>query len=918
MLKTTFTLLFFFLLQGTATATEINSEELKRILILHSYHSGYKWSDDITRAIIEKVNEEQQLDVRVEYLDSKRYSSAEHLVLEKEYLERKYTHTSFDTIVAVDNSALLFLSSFRNELFPSIPVVFCGINSFSERMLKNQSNITGVAEEVDIEKNIDLMLLQQQNTTRIVVINDHTITGILLNQETARIAQKYPKITWSFPEKKSFAEIQHIVSTLEKGDLVLLGVYFRDKTNRSIAYDEAAKAISEKSAVPVFGLWDFYFGFGIVGGYLTSGSSQGTKAAEILLQILSGKNADEIPVISKSPNEYFADANVLRRFGLSESQFPSSTLFINKKPDLFSKYRKEILGALLLFIALGILSSFLLIAIFKKKKAEKELLQFTSELEYRVEERTAELSQATEEILERQQQMQHLLSNLNGMVYRCHYDSDWTMIFLSEGVTQLTGYSRDELLHNKTSSYAAIIDKRDQNKVNIAVTEAIEKRGHFTVEYRITTKDGDTKWVWEQGLAVYGTDKQVLYLEGFVTDISDRKEYEQQQAKLATAVQQTDDIIIITDLEGTIEYVNPAFVAVTGYSVEEAVNNNLRIIKSDMHSPEFYADMWKNLLRGNVWRGRIINSRKDDSNYIADTTTTPIRDQQGELSHFVIVQRDVSTEIALEKNLRQAQKLEALGTLAGGIAHEINTPAQFVGNNLEFIIESLPDLQGFITACYDSCRATGDSQKSNKEAIQQLYDDNDIEYLLEEIPLALQQSKEGISRVSEIVRSMKQFAHPGEESKSPCDINDAVRNTATVCVNEWKYVADLSFSLDENLPIVHCHQSEVNQVFLNLIVNAAHAIEKRYGPEKKGNITISTLVKDNHIEIRVSDDGSGIPEEFQSKIFDPFFTTKDVGKGTGQGLSIAHSVITEKHDGKLYFETEPEKGTTFIIELPVT
>jgi signal transduction histidine kinase len=191
-------------------------------------------------------------------------------------------------------------------------------------------------------------------------------------------------------------------------------------------------------------------------------------------------------------------------------------------------------------------------------------------------------------------------------------------------------------------------------------------------------------------------------------------------------------------------------------------------------------------------------------------------------------------------------------------------------------------------------------------------------YLFEEIPKAIEQTLEGIARVSKIVSAMKEFSHPGTKEKIPLDINHAIESTITVASSEWKYVADLETDLDPKLPLISCLPGEFNQVILNLIVNAAHAIADviSKGGSEKGVIKIQTRFTDNSAEIRIQDSGTGIPEKVQARIFDPFFTTKEIGKGTGQGLAIARSVVVDKHGGTLHFETEDGKGTTFIIRLP--
>jgi signal transduction histidine kinase len=275
----------------------------------------------------------------------------------------------------------------------------------------------------------------------------------------------------------------------------------------------------------------------------------------------------------------------------------------------------------------------------------------------------------------------------------------------------------------------------------------------------------------------------------------------------------------------------------------------------------------------------------------------------------------------IEAQLRQAQKLEAVGQLAAGIAHEINTPIQYVGDNLHFIEESFGTLGGLFQDCrklaadVESNSVTPEGLSSVEASIRKA----DLAYLQKEIPLALSQSLEGVAHVAKIVRAMKEFSHPGAREMAAVDLNHAIEATITVARNEWKYVAEMVTDLAPELPRVLCLPSEFNQVILNLIVNAAHAIGDVVGkaPETKGVIRISTRQDGSWVEIRISDTGTGIPESIRHRIFDPFFTTKEVGKGTGQGLAIARSVIVDQHGGVLSFESEMGRGTTFIVRLPM-
>jgi len=302
-------------------------------------------------------------------------------------------------------------------------------------------------------------------------------------------------------------------------------------------------------------------------------------------------------------------------------------------------------------------------------------------------------------------------------------------------------------------------------------------------------------------------------------------------------------------------------------------------------------------------------------------TVSPLPGDPGQDGGALILGADITERKILQGQLTQAQKLEAIGQLAAGIAHEINTPIQYVGDNTRFIRDSLKDLMTLVTR-YDA-QLDPESQKVSWQdrvsEIKQTIEDLDLEFVKEEIPKAIEQTLMGVDRVTEIIRAMKDFSHPGVKGKTPTDLNRAIESTVTVARNEWKYVADLELDLAPNLPPVDCLPGEFNQVILNMITNAAHAIGKVVdsGSDEKGTITVSTRRDGDWVEIRLGDTGTGIPPEVRQRVFDPFFTTKEVGRGTGQGLSISRSVIVDKHCGTMQFETEVGKGTTFVIRLPV-
>jgi PAS domain S-box-containing protein len=289
---------------------------------------------------------------------------------------------------------------------------------------------------------------------------------------------------------------------------------------------------------------------------------------------------------------------------------------------------------------------------------------------------------------------------------------------------------------------------------------------------------------------------------------------------------------------------------------------------------------------------------------------------------FVIIGADVTERRRLEEQLAQAQKMQAIGHLAAGIAHEISTPAQFVGDNTHFLQDAFADFKHLLDRGQDLAQAVrgGRSWEAPLEALDTAAEALDLDYLNAEVPLAIEHILDGVQRISKIVRSMKFFAHPGDDAeKKPIDLNAAIESTIVISRNEWKYVAEMKTDLDPGLPMVVGRRGEINQVLLNLVTNAAHAIAAKRGdcPAAKGTIRITSRRREAWVEIRIADSGAGIPESLRSKVFDLFFTTKEEGCGSGQGLAIAHAVIVEKHGGELTFESEPGEGTTFCIRLPV-
>ncbi len=408
------------------------------------------------------------------------------------------------------------------------------------------------------------------------------------------------------------------------------------------------------------------------------------------------------------------------------------------------------------------------------------------------------------------------------------------------------------------------------------------------------------------------------------TQIAERQRAERSLQLVEAAIVQIDEGVAITAAEelptSPPEYLNPGFFRTLRRDPGTPISGGLLAVFTRDQVPAPFHRAWSAALAGTSQTFEVALTRGDGSDGVIEWHVAPLRDAAGRVSSVVSILRDLTERKREDAQRQQGQKMESIGQLAAGVAHEINTPIQFIGDNLRFLGDSFGDLGSILDAHAQLLAAvrSGAPAEGFVIASDAAAKRADICYLTEEIPKAIVQSLEGVTRVAEIVRAMKEFSHPDQGEKKPTDLNKAITTTLTVARNEYKYVAELVTDLAPDLPSVPCIVGEFNQVVLNLIVNAAHAIADVIAIQGgQGRLTVSTRQAGDQVEIRIGDSGTGIPEAARDKIFDPFFTTKAVGKGTGQGLYIAHTVVAKKHGGTLTFETELGKGTTFLIRLPL-
>ena len=542
-------------------------------------------------------------------------------------------------------------------------------------------------------------------------------------------------------------------------------------------------------------------------------------------------------------------------------------------------------------------------------------------------------------------------------------DPEGKIQWVNGGFTRITGYRSDEVIGQEPGK---LLTGRDTDSRTIrALQKAMKNRDIFERDIYCYNKNGQGYWIsiavapiqdednLDQGFIFVGVDmterkrmeeelrqardqmetrvqertfELVQANQTMRREVDDRKRAESQlsnaQQFLRDVIDNVPNMIFVKDQGGRYRLANRSLAELYGVEIDFLIGKTDAELVTNPADAEKFFNEDEHVLKMDrkVIFEHEFTDHKGNIRWM-EVVKSPMTAYSGE-KNVLGIAVDLTDRKLLENHLRHSQKLESIGQLAAGIAHEINTPTQYVGDNTRFIQDAFTDMNRVLEKYAElfECAKKSDVSPELLSEVEQELKKADIEYLVEELPAAIQQSLEGVSRIAKIVQSMKDFAHPGTKEKTAADLNKAIESTVTVARNEWKYVADLETNFDPTLPPVPCLLGEFNQVILNMVTNASHAITNVVGDgsQQKGKIIITTTrADDDWAEIRIADTGMGIAPEMQKRIFDPFFTTKEVGKGTGQGLAISHTVIVDQHNGKLDVESEIGKGTTFVIRLPL-
>ncbi|MEI6126015.1 MAG: PAS domain S-box protein [Pseudomonadota bacterium] len=495
-----------------------------------------------------------------------------------------------------------------------------------------------------------------------------------------------------------------------------------------------------------------------------------------------------------------------------------------------------------------------------------------------------ERKQAEEALRESEERFHSLVSNIPGIVYRCLNDSNWTVLFMSLDIEPLSGYPAEDFINNAVRSYASIIHPDDRELVDRAVQKGVNEKAAYTMEYRICHIDGSIRWVHEQGQGVFAPNENLLWLDGVILDITERKRSEAELVRLGTAIEQAKETVLIMNSEGIIQYANKAVEKLTGRTRQELTGS---IIPIDERYLDQFRKAHEIVHAGNTWTGIITEQKKDGSSYDLDLTITPVHDDKGGIASIVAIGRDVTRERQLEHQLLQSQKMEAIGTLAGGIAHDFNNILGGILGFTQIAQEKLP-----------------------KESPAQYY---------------LGETKKLSDRAADLVRQILSFSRKNLMERKPVMIHLIVKEALKLLRASLPAIIEIRQSINAQAGLVMSDPTQIHQVIMNLCTNAAHAMEGKSGVLGIDLSPVELLSEEmpaypdlqpgDYVRLTISDTGTGIDPSIADRIFDPFFTTKEVGRGTGMGLSIVHGIV-KSHGGTITVTSAPGKGSTFQVLLP--
>ncbi len=848
-------------------------EHAPRVLILNSYHPGYGWGDGELRGLLGALHRQRPLLLpSIEYLDWRRFPLPEREPELMRLLGQKYGGQPFDLVITLDDPALQFAFKFRRMFGAEAPIVFGGVNNYTPKTLRGQTDVTGVAESTDLAGTLDFALRLQPDTREVAVILDQNESALESRKALEAIIPHYAsRLKFRFIDHWTEAELLQAVGALKPGTVAMILSANVDTTGKLLSDDfDFALRLKQACPVPAYMLsqplrplfnnsdWETDTWIGL-GGSMLSSDLHGEAVGAIALRVLNGEMAGEIPVLTKSPTRLAVDYDQMKRFGLPLSALPPGTEIFHQPVSFYRVYRVQILAA---GTMIGLLMATVLVLtgnILRRRRAEAALRQTN--------ERFQLIARATNDAL-----------------------WDWNLatgeMWWNEGYREMLGVT--DAAPPRFEAWIAGIHPEDRAQiVGDLKAAAAGNAQSWAAEYRFRRGDGADGFVINRAWFLRDAGGRAVRALGAMTDVTARKQAEQNVRRLATAVEHATELIIVLDLRGALEYVNPAFEQSTGFTPADVLGQPFSFILDPESGAPAFDQIARRIQDTGSWSGRCKCRKKDGAALSEQLVVSPIRDPAGHTVNFILVARDVTQEMKLEEQVRFSQKMEAIGLLAGGVAHDFNNILQIILGNTQMALED--DL----------------TEAERKEGLSQM--------------------KEASERAVQLTRQLLVFGRKQPLVTEDVDLNQLVADLLKMVRRLIGEHINVDFVPGHQLGNVRANRSQLEQVLLNLCVNARDAMPQG------GRLTIeleNVLFNSGYCEahpwarpgryvlMSVTDTGDGMDPSTLARIFDPFFSTKPKEKGTGLGLSVVYGIV-QQHDGLIHVYSEPGVGTAFKIYLPI-
>jgi len=855
-------------------ASLAEEKEAKNVLVVNSYHPGYEWSDDIVKGI-QSVFGDNNFNIFVEYLDSKRYSDDIYYKYLEEIIRYKYSDAKIDAIIVSDHHAFYLMLRMRKTFQADVPLIFCGIDRVDPEGLTDYKPIYGIEEgDSGIRSTLDLILSIHPGIRKIFFVADQTTSAGVMLTYVRDYEPSYKEIvTFDYLINMSTGELKAALKNVPQDSVVMWLHFIKDKNGKVFSVSESQTYVANNASVPVYVCYGFSADTGIVGGSIIQGFTQGEKAAQIALELLS-KNIVPAPFFQRSPFTNMFDYKVMKRFNIGIKDIPENSVIYNKPFSVFEKYRWQIIGIILFMVFQTLLIVILMINLKKRKAGEKSLSE--SEERFR-----ATFEQAAVGI--------------------SHVSPDGRFLRINKKFCDIVGYSREEMT---TKTFQDITHPDDLD------TDVKQKKqllsgeiDTYSMEKRYVCKNGELVWVHLTNSLVRNEAGQPQWFVAVVKDITERKQMEERlhesEEQFRDLMEQSSMAIQIMNPDGRIIQVNDAYMNLWDISEEtyKIIRKNYSLLKDEEAKRLGIMPLIKRAFGGESVILPPIEYNAPDTLKAIDvkqetgrkrwiqTRLYPVKNEEGVILNVVLMSEDITERTQAEEDMNQlrnellhATRTGTMVELTAALAHEINHPLGSILNNA------------------NAAKRFLDSKKPDLDEIREIIAD------------IISEDR----RASDVIQKLRSLMKKTEAEFIPLDINHIIEEVLVLTHSEL-VIKNISLSkkLKKNLPNISGERVQLQQVFLNLIMNANDAMKK----SRTKNLHISTATDDaKNIIVCVRDSGTGLDESNKDKLFEPFYTTKK--EGMGMGLSVNKTIITA-HNGDIWAENNKEGGASFYIKLPI-